>query len=155
MKKFLKVVIPPFIGFSVYFIAVRYSPYYFGLKPDDMGNGNLQSFMSYYRYCVPLLFIVGVLTQWLVFVPVWDRVIKKTVTAKVISFIVLCMICFAFALAIAYAMWDNRYVMHLYKLCLFMTAVQIGYWAMDIITLYLIDIRHIGQNTEDELKPTE
>ena len=43
MKKFVKVVIPPFIGFSFYFIAVRYSPYYFTLKPDEMGSGNLQS----------------------------------------------------------------------------------------------------------------
>lgn len=139
MKKLLKVVIPPFIGFSLYFIAVRYSPYYFTLKPDEMGDGKLQSFMSYYRYCVPLLFVVGLLTQLLIFVPVWDRVISKSASAKWLSFAILCFICLLFAIAIAYAMWDNYSVRHLIKLGLFMTGVQITYWLSNIVLMYVID----------------
>jgi hypothetical protein len=139
MKKLLKVIIPPFVGFSLYFIAVRYSPYYFILKPDEMGNGNLQSFMSYYRYCVPLLGVIGVLTQLLIAVPVWDIVRKKSALAKWIVFFVLCFTCFVFAAAIAYAMWDMRYREHLEKLCLFMTGVQIAYWLINIVLLYIID----------------
>ncbi|HWD89467.1 MAG TPA: hypothetical protein VG367_15150 [Mucilaginibacter sp.] len=139
MRKLLKVVIPPFVGFSLYFIAVRYSPYYFTLKPDEMGNGNLQSFMSYYRYCVPLLGVVGILTQLIIAVPVWDSISKKSVSAKWIAFFVLCVICFLLAAPIAYAMWDMRYREHLVKLWVFMTAVQIAYWMINIVLLYIID----------------
>lgn len=139
MKKLLKVLIPPFIGFSLYFIAVRYSPYYFTLKPDEMGDGKLQSFMSYYRYCVPLLFVVGLLTQLLIFVPVWDKVINKSTSVKWLSFLILCFICLLFAAAIAYAMWDTYSVRHLIKLCVFMTGVEITYWLMNIVLMYVID----------------
>ena len=139
MKKFLKVVIPPFIGFSLYFIAVRYSPYYFTLKPDEMGNGNLQSFMSYYRYCVPLLGITGLLTQLLIAVPVWDSIGKRSALAKWVAFLTMCFICLVLAAAVAYAMWDTRSIRHLVNLCLFMTAVQVAYWLINIVLLYLID----------------
>jgi hypothetical protein len=152
MKKFLKVVIPPFIGFSLYFIAVRYSPYYFTLKPDEMGDGNLQSFMSYYRYCVPLLVIVGVLTQLLIAVPVWDNVSKRSALAKWVAFFILCFICLVFAAAIAYAMWDKVSRNHLLNLCLFMTGVQIVYWLINIVLLYLIDNRLYKPT---EIEPTE
>jgi hypothetical protein len=140
MKKLLKVLIPPFIGFSLYFIAVRYSPYYFTLKPDEMGDGKLQSFMSYYRYCVPLLFVVGLLTQLLIFVPVWDKVVTRSVSAKWLSFLTLCFICLVLAGAIAYAMWDTYSVKHLIKLSIFMTGVQITYWVMNIVLMYMIDL---------------
>jgi hypothetical protein len=139
MKNLLKVILPPFIGFSLYFIAVRYSPYYFTLKPDEMGNGKLPSFMSYYRYCVPLLFAVGLLTQLLIFVPVWNKVAGKSMSAKWLSFLILCFICLLFAGAIAYAMWDTYSVKHLIKLCIFMTGVQITYWVMNIVLMYVID----------------
>ncbi|MBS1530758.1 MAG: hypothetical protein JSU01_10645 [Bacteroidetes bacterium] len=139
MKKLLKVVIPPFIGFSLYFIAVRYSPYYFELKPDEMGSGNLQSFMSYYRYCVPLLSVVGLLTQLLIAVPVWDSVSKKGASAKWVAALIVCFICFVLAALIAYAMWDMISRKHLLKLCLFMTGVQIVYWIVNILLLYIID----------------
>ena len=140
MKKLLKVLIPPFIGFSLYFIVVRYSPYYFTLKPDEMGEGKLQSFMSYYRYCVPLLFVVGLLTQLLIFVPVWNKMITRSLSAKWSSFLILCFICLLFASAIAYAMWDTYSVKHLVKLIVFMSGVQITYWVMNIVLMYMIDL---------------
>jgi len=139
MKKFVKVIIPPFIGFSLYFIAVRYSPYYFTLKPDEMGSGNLQSFMSYYRYCVPLLGVIGILTQLLIAVPVWDSMSKKSAGAQWTAFFIMCFICLLLSAPIAYAMWDGISRKHLLKLCLFMTGVQIAYWIVNMILMYLID----------------
>jgi hypothetical protein len=139
MKKLLKIFIPPFVGFSLFFIAVRFSPYYFNLKPDEMGDGKLQSFMSYYRYCVPLLFVVGLLTQLLIFVPVWDKIVTSSKAKKWLSFFMLCGICLLFAAAIAYAMWDAYSVKHLIKLGAFMTGVQITYWLMNIVLMYMID----------------
>ena len=74
MRNLLKVLLPPFIGFAAYFVAIRYSSVYFTLRIDEMGEGTIESFMAYYRYFLPLLFTVAVLTQLLIVVPVWDRV---------------------------------------------------------------------------------
>ena len=141
MKKLLKILLPPFIAFTVFFIAVRYSPFYFKLRPDEMGDGDLESFMSYYRYLLPLCFATAILTQVLIFIPIWNRVIDRSVRAKVITFLAICLVCFLLSAAVAYAMWDNFSRRHLEKLCLFMTAVQVAYWVMNITVMYFIDRR--------------
>ena len=141
MKRLLKILLPPFIAFTVFFIAVRYSPFYFKLRPDEMGDGDLQSFMAYYRYLLPLCFVTGVLTQVLIFIPIWNRVINKSARAKIITFLAICLVCFVLSASIAYAMWDNFSRTHLEKLCLFMTAVQVAYWVMNIGVMYFLDRR--------------
>ncbi len=143
MKKLLKILLPPFIAFTVFFIAVRYSPFYFNLRPDEMGDGDLESFMSYYRYLLPLCFVTAILTQVLIFIPIWNRMIDKSVRAKVITFLAICLVCLILSAGIAYAMWDNFSRIHLEKLCLFMTAVQIAYWVMNIGVMYFIDRRQV------------
>jgi hypothetical protein len=139
MKRLLKILLPPFIAFTVFFIAVRYSPFYFKLRPDEMGDGDLQSFMSYYRYLLPLCFVTAIFTQILIFIPIWNRVINKSVRAKVITFLAFCLVCLILSACIAYAMWDNFSRTHLEKLCLFMTAVQVAYWVMNIAVMYFLD----------------
>jgi len=141
MKKLFKILLPPFIALSVFFIAVRYSPYYFELKPNKMGDGNLESFMSYYRYVLPLIFLTAILTQVLIFIPIWDRVIEKPFRAKLIMLLGICLVCLVLSAGIAYAMWDNFSRKHLINLCLFMTGVQVVYWLMNIVVMYLIDGR--------------
>jgi len=143
MKKLLKILIPPFIALSVYFIAVRYSPFYFELKPNKMGDGNLESFMSYYRYVLPLIFLTAILTQVLIFIPIWDKVIERSFRAKLIAFLSVCLVCLVLSAAVAYAMWDNYSRKHLINLCIFMTGVQVIYWLMNIFVMYLIDGRRV------------
>ncbi len=149
MKRLLKILLPPFIAFTVFFIAVRYSPFYFELRPDEMGDGDLQSFMSYYRYLLPLCFVTGVLTQVLIFIPIWNRVIDRSVRTKVVAFLAICLVCLVLSACIAYAMWDNFSRRHLVKLCLFMTGVQIAYWMINIAVMHLID-RKQAQPEETE-----
>lgn len=114
-----------------------------------MGNGNLESFMSYYRYLLPLVFLTGILTQVLIFIPIWDRVINRSAMAKWIAFLSICLVCLVISTGIAYAMWDNFSRVHLEKLCLFMTAVQVAYWVIDISVMYIID-RKQAQPEETE-----
>lgn len=152
MKRLLKILLPPFIAFTVFFIAVRYSPFYFKLRPDEMGDGDLQSFMSYYRYLLPLCFVTAILTQVLIFIPIWNKVIDKPVRVKVIAFLAMCFVCLVLSAAIAYAMWDNFSRIHLEKLCLFMTTVQIVYWVMNIGVMYFIDRRQVQpEETETQI----
>ena len=140
MRKLLKVVLPPFAGFFILFAAIRYSGYYFTLKPDEMGGGDLISFMSYYRYTLPLLFLDALLTQLLIAVPVWDRVIIKTAAHKVNALIDLIFVCVSFAFIISYIIWNKPDGVHrLMELAGFMTAVQLVYWLINLLVLTLLN----------------
>lgn len=140
MKKLLKVLLPPFAGFFIFFVAIRYSSLYFTLQIDKMGVGDLKSFMAFYRYTLPLLFIVAVLTQLLVAVPVWRNAIKRPLADRLNIVIDVCFICLLFALGISYAIWDpHTGVQRLVKFTAFMSAVQLVYWFINGLILYLID----------------
>ena len=139
MRKLLKVLLPPFIGFGAYFLAIRYSSVYFTLRIDELGEGTIQSFMAYFRYFLPLLFTVAVLTQFLIVVPVWDRVFLRSNAGKIISSFILCFICLLFAAGISYCIWDRQSsVYHVIKVCAFMTAVQLVYWTVNLFVLYFL-----------------
>jgi hypothetical protein len=113
---------------------------YFTLKIDEMGLGNLKSFMAFYRYTLPLLFLVAVLTQLLIIVPIWRSLVEKTAADKVNLIIDLFFICFVFALGISYAIWDpQRGIHNLVKLVGFMSAVQLVYWSINLLILYLLE----------------
>jgi hypothetical protein len=139
MRSLLKVILPPMVGFAAYFIAIRYSSVYFSLRIDEMGEGTIMAFMAYYRYFMPLLFTVAVLTQFLIVDPIWDRVFLKSNAGKFISLLILCLICMFFAVGISYTIWDKQSgVDHVIKVGLFMTAVQLVYWAVNLFVLYLL-----------------
>jgi hypothetical protein len=139
MRSLLKVILPPLVGFAAYFIAIRYSSVYFTLRIDEMGEGTITAFMAYYRYFLPLLFTVAMLTQFLIVVPIWDRVFLRSITGKLISLLILCLICVLFAAGISYAIWDKQSgVEHVERVCVFMTIVQLVYWTVDLCILHLL-----------------
>ena len=139
MRNLLKVILPPFIGFGAYFLAIRFSSVYFALRIDKLGEGTIESFMAYFKYFLPLLFTVAVLTQLLIVVPVWDRVFLKSKTGKFVSSLILWLICVIFAAGISYTIWDTQTgVKHLMQECFFMTAVQLVYWVVNLFVLYLL-----------------
>jgi hypothetical protein len=139
MRKLLKVLLPPLVGFAAYFIAIRYSSLYFTLRIDAMGEGTITAFMAYYRFFLPLLFTVAVLTQLLIVVPIWDRVFLKSGWGKFFSLLMLWFICTALAVAISYAIWEKQSgITHLIKVCVFMTSVQLVYWVVNLFVVYLL-----------------
>lgn len=142
MRKLLKVLLPPLIGFAAYFIAIRYSSVYFTLRIDEMGEGTITAFMAYFRYFMPLLFTVAVLTQLLIIVPIWDWIFLKSNEARFILLMILWIICLLFAGGVSYAIWDRRSGReHLSKVYLFMTAVQLLYWGVNLFVVYLLTKR--------------
>ncbi len=146
---------PPFIILGIFYILVRFSPYYFSLRADAMGDGKLQSFMSYFRYLLALIFATSVLTQLLIFLPIWNSLKERSVKVRILTFLSGCLICFLFAGLIAYAMWDAYSVKHLIKLCLFMTGVQVIYWMLNIGMIYLIEIKNAQTKVLTKEKSTE
>jgi len=139
MRKLLKVILPPLVGFAAYFLAVRYSSVYFTLRIDEMGEGTIVAFMAYFRFFMPLLFVVAILTQLLIVVPVWDRVFLKSKAGKFVSLLILYLICLFFAAGFSYTIWDRQTgVNHLLKESFFMTAVQLVYWIVNLFVLYML-----------------
>jgi len=140
MKKLLKILLPPFAGFSLYFIGVRYNPEYFDLNIGDIGAGGLAGFMAYYKFTLPLLFTIAVLTQLLVVIPVWRGVINRSAVRRWVAFISLILICVLFAGGISYLIWDESTGKHhLIVVFLFMLAVQLVYWFIDLFVLFLLE----------------
>lgn len=139
MRKLLKIFLPPFVGFALFFVGIRYSSIYFTLRPDEMGAGDLASFMAFYRYLLPLLFTVAVLTQILIIVPAWRSVQGKPAWLKINAFFDLSCICLLFALGIAYTIWDTHTgTIHLFKTMAFLFSVQMVYWIINLFTLKMI-----------------
>ncbi|HAL82660.1 MAG TPA: hypothetical protein DCO83_10825 [Mucilaginibacter sp.] len=155
MKKLLQVLLPPFVGFAVYFLMVRYSSFYFSLRIDEMGQGNLLAFMAFYRYLLPLLFTVSVLTQLLIVIPVYRKVMKKGGAGKKWAAVFLVFVCLLFAAGISYAIWDkNDGIHHLLKLFTFMTGIQLGYWAINLFILRLLGWKSVEiKKIEDPKQP--
>lgn len=140
MRNLLKVLLPPFIGFAAYFVAVRYSSVYFTLRIDKLGEGTIESFMAYFKYFMPLLLVVAILTQYLIVVPVWGRVFLRSNVGKFITLLILCLICLLFAAFISYCIWDRQSGReHVIKVCAFMTAVQLVYWTVNLFVLYFLN----------------
>jgi len=140
MKKLLRIVLPPLVGFAAYFAAVRYSPFYFSLRIDEMGKGNLLAFMSFYRYTLPLLFVVAVLTQLLIVIPIWRGLKEKSTSGKIWEAVSLIFVCSLLAAGMSYAIWDKEAGLHhLIVLFCFMAAVQLVYWLINLIILKLLD----------------
>ena len=96
--------------------------------------------MAFYRYTMPLLFAVGVLTQLLVIAPAWRAMKKKTMADRINVIIDLGFICILFAFGIAYTIWDlHMGINRLVKLTGFLSAVQMVYWFINLMILYLIE----------------
>jgi hypothetical protein len=139
MRKLLKVLLPPLVGFAAYYIVITFSSSYFALSINEMGEETITVFMAYYRFFLPLLFTIAVLTQLLIVVPVWDRVLLRSVAGKFFSLLILCLICVAFAAGISYIIWDPASgADHLTSVCSFMTAVQLIYWGVNLLVLYFL-----------------
>jgi hypothetical protein len=142
MKKLLKVILPPFVGFAIFFLMVRYSSWYFDLKIDQMGAGNIISFMAFYRYMLPLLFAVAVLTQLLIVVPVWRRLKGTHGVAKVNAIVDTIFVCLFLAFCISYPIsYPQVNSGHFFKLLCFMSLVQMVYWTINLFILHLLEGR--------------
>jgi hypothetical protein len=119
---------------------VRYSPEYFNLTIGEIGTGTLAGFMAYYKYTLPVLFLIAILTQGLIIIPIWNNIITKRSVAKLAVVIILGLVCVTFAGGISYLIWDQTTGIHFFiRTFLFMTAVQFVYWVINIGMLIIIE----------------
>ncbi|MDB4920495.1 hypothetical protein [Mucilaginibacter sp.] len=140
MKRFVKVILPPLIAFWAFAVFIKFTPFFHYVNgASQIGEDSVYGLISYYKVFAPGQILIAVLTQWLIIMPIWDKILAKPKAATLI-FISIALVCLIFAFGIAYAIWDKTTgVTHLADICLFMTGVQLFYWIFNFLTLYLLD----------------
>jgi hypothetical protein len=134
MKLIIKAFVPTFTLFSVFARMTALDNLHRNIH-GELNVISLQSLMFYFSYFAPLLYAILFLTQLLIIVPVWDRLLNKS---RMIS--VLLGACLLLSVVISYIAWspENGYQILLTSAgTLFL--VQAIYWALNLFMLYAID----------------
>ncbi|MGF7039138.1 hypothetical protein [Mucilaginibacter lappiensis] len=153
MRKLLKVLLPVLIDFGIFGIVVKYNMPDHPMKLIEIGNGDLYSLMAYFHLFWLLLLAVGILTQYLIIVPLWDNKAVKSLKARVIIGICIAVICVAFAGAISYIIWDPTEGREpLLSFWWYLSEIQLVYWVVTFIILYLMDRHKFVKATSEELE---
>lgn len=154
MRKLLKVLLPVLIDFGIFWLVVWYNMPAHPMKLIEIGNGNMYSLMAYFHLFWPLLFLVGILTQYLIIVPLWDKKAVKSFKARLIIGICIALICIAFAGSISYIIWDpaegNQPLLSFWW---YLSEIQLVYWVVTFVILFLIDGKRLRKTeTPEELE---
>jgi sterol desaturase/sphingolipid hydroxylase (fatty acid hydroxylase superfamily) len=153
MRKLLKVLLPVLIDFGIFGAVVKYNMPDHPMKLIEIGNGDLYSLMAYFHLFWLLLLAVGILTQYLIIVPLWDNQAVKSLKARVIIGICIAVICIAFAGAISYIIWDPTEGQEpLLSFWWYLSEIQLVYWVVTFIILYLMDRHKFVKATPEEIE---
>ena len=138
--RFLKVIIPPLIAFAVFAALMKYDPFHYSTDGlSNIGNGSASGLITYYKIFAPFQFIIALLTQYLIIMPLWDKILRKHQSAFTI-FMCMILVCLAAATALSYVIWDRAAgTDHLMHIITFMTGVQVLYWAINFLMLAIMD----------------
>ncbi|MES2278814.1 MAG: hypothetical protein V4592_22475 [Bacteroidota bacterium] len=144
--RFLKVIIPPLIAFWLFAVIIKYNPLHHSFEGlSDIGDGSASGLITYYKIFAPFQFIIAVLTQYLIILPLWDKILARH-KAAIGIFIGMLLVCVIAAGGIAYMIWDRAIgTEHLIHIGLFMTGVQLFYWVINFLVLFLFDLKKFGK----------
>ena len=139
-KRFVKVILPPVFSFWSFAVFIKFIPvFHYVNAAVSAGDDSVYGLISYYKIFAPFQIGIAILTQWLIVMPIWDKIIQKPTRAAVI-FLIIVLICLLGAFGIGYTIWDKTTsIKRLTDTCLFMAAVQLFYWIMNFLMLTIID----------------
>jgi hypothetical protein len=155
MKRLVQVILPPLIAFWAFAVFIKFTPFFHHVNgAAEIGEDSVYGLISYYKIFAPFQILIAVLTQFLVVMPLWDKIVaKKSVTGTLLGIIFVCLI---LAFGIAYTIWDKTTgTSHLIDICFFMTGVQLFYWIINFLVLWAIDwkaFRKINITDDEETK---
>lgn len=142
-KYLVKLILPPLFAFWSFALLIKYSPSFHHIGMDSLGDDTVSGLISYHKIFAPVQIAIALLTQLLIGIPIWRKIVASR--AGAISILaVLVFICAIFAFGISYAIWDPATGRNkLYSIGCFMTAVQLYYWTVNFLILYLLDWKTI------------
>lgn len=133
--KLLKVLLPSFIPFVVFSYAIK------NYAHLDSSNGAtvLESLIYYYRYIWPLLYVVAILMQYLIIVPLWHKALEGSWVRKLILLGTLTLVCAGIATGISYTIWDEATGTAWLQNAIFtITLLELSFWFINLLVLTII-----------------
>jgi hypothetical protein len=133
-----KIILVPLVAFWAFAIIIKFTPFFQSVDTDSLGEDSIYGLVSYYKVFGPVQIVIAILTQWLIVMPLWKKIVAKP-KAAITIFVVMLLVCMLAAFGIAYIIWDplTKYA-HLVHIWLFMTGVQVFYWLINFLLLRLI-----------------
>lgn len=149
--KLLKVLLPVLVDFGIFALVVYLNMPDHPMRIGEIGNGNLYSLMAYFHLFWGLLLADGILTQYLIIIPLWEKARHQGpgFRFKIGAFIAL--VCVLFAGALSYIIWapEDGYE-PLLAFWWYMIEIQAVYWLINFLVLYLLDRKQPVENPETE-----
>ncbi len=139
MKTLLKLLLPTLIP---YIIFARYTALDEAHKDitTQLTEISLTSLMYYFRYTSPYLYIILFLTQYVVVLPIWDRLNSRLLRAAFITLLWVLSASLLMAVGVSYAIWDRTLgTDSLYRSIGALFGVQGMYWLINLLLLFIID----------------
>jgi hypothetical protein len=140
MKKIFKIILPPLFAFWLFAVFIKFTPFFHYVNGlSSLGEDSVYGLIAYYKIFGPGQILIAVLTQLLIVMPLWKKIVARP-KAAVVIFTILFIVCLVLAFGLAYIIWDPATTRkHLIDTGLFMTCVQLFYWIFDFLALYLLD----------------
>jgi hypothetical protein len=140
MKKLYKIILPPLAAFFTFWVLIKYGPLakHIGGLPD-IGNETLYGLMDYFKLFAPLLFLTALLTQLLIIIPLWRKILSRAHRLMhIVNFV--CVVTTILSAIVSYVIWDNTTgAGHLVVFFFFFGGFQAVYWLINFSVLYRID----------------
>lgn len=153
-KYFIKIILPPLIAFWAFALFVKFTPDLHRVNGlEKLGDFTVPGLIAYYKIFAPGQIVIALLTQWLIAMPLWKKILAKPASAILIFSLIL-LVCAICGFGLAYIIWDPATPLsECVKIGLFMTGVQVFYWAINFLCLYLLDFKSfkkVAPQTETE-----
>jgi hypothetical protein len=139
MKYLVKILLPPIVAFWLFAGFIKFTAFFPHVDTKSIGEDSVIGLIAYYKIFAIGQIVIAVLTQFLIVMPLWNKIVAKPGSAITI-FSLMMLVCLLFAFGLAYIIWDPATKLgHLLDIGLFMTGVQLFYWIINFLLLYLLD----------------
>lgn len=154
--RFIRVILPPLVAFLIFAAIIKYNPFSYTFEGlSNIGDGSAYGLITYYKVFAPFQLLIALLTQYLVILPLWDRILANPKTVIGV-FTGIALICAVLAIGLAYMIWDPQTgTRHLVHVAVFMAGVQLFYWLINFIMLFLLDMKALVFNKSKETKTAD
>ncbi len=142
LKYLIKIILPPLLAFWVFALFVKFTPNLHRVNGlEKLGDFTVPGLIAYYKIFAPGQILIALLTQWLIAMPLWKKILAKP-KAAILIFSLMGLVCTLCAFGLAYIIWDPATPLSSFiKIGLFMMGVQAFYWGIDFLVLYLLDFK--------------
>jgi nicotinamide riboside transporter PnuC len=138
LSKLLFILLPtclPLLLFS--FIAKHYTEGSNGKQSEVIDV--VYTLISFYRTAMPVLLVVAILVQYLIILPIWNS--GRPWAIKTMWVFILVAVCLGLSILLSYIIWDtNDGVSWIFKVTIAITAMQLAYWLLNFIFLYILSL---------------